>query len=182
MTGTPSSARLIALFGVLVSIIAGLKPAHADDPCAAFTWDVRHERTLFAQSPQAVMAEQVAAAPTLAPEQLYQLKLRKQSEVTFVTPPGRKTPNDGTYAGLARLTVDKTGVYRVALDQPFWVDVLANGSLVRAKDFQGRPGCNAPHKIVEFLLPARTPITLQFSGGSTPTVKFTVTRTPDEGS
>jgi hypothetical protein len=181
MTGTPRSVRLIALFGVSVSLIGGLKPAHADDPCAAFTWDVRHERTLFTQAPQAVVAEQaLAVSPTLATDQLYQLKLRRQSEVSFATPPGRK-PDDGTYAGLARLTVDTTGVYRVALDQPLWVDVLANGSLVRAKDFQGRPGCNAPHKIVEFLLPARTPITLQFSGGSTPTVEVTVTRSPEKG-
>src|SRR5262249_25917633 len=35
---------------------------------------------------------------------------------------------------------------------------------------------NAPHKIVEFLLPAKTPITLQFSGSRVRDVKVTVTR------
>jgi hypothetical protein len=69
-------------------------------------------------------------------------------------------------------------VYRIALDQPLWVDVIANGTVVQAKDFQGRPGCNAPHKIVEFLLPAASPITLQFSGSAVRVVKVTVTRSP----
>jgi hypothetical protein len=69
-------------------------------------------------------------------------------------------------------------VYRVSLEQPLWVDVIANGTLVPAKDFQGRPGCNAPHKIVEFTLPAQVPITLQFSSGGVSTVKVTVTRSP----
>jgi hypothetical protein len=66
-------------------------------------------------------------------------------------------------------------VYRISLDQPLWVDVIADGAMVPAKDFQGRRGCNAPHKVVEFLLPARVPITLQFSGGNASTVKVTVT-------
>ena len=76
------------------------------------------------------------------------------------------------------LTVGTAGVYRISLSQPLWIDVIANGAVVPAKDFQGRPGCDAPHKIVEFVLPARAPITLQFSGGSVPAVKVSVTRSP----
>jgi len=37
-------------------------------------------------------------------------------------------------------------VYRVSLDQPLWAVAIANGTVVPAKDFQGRPGCDAPHK------------------------------------
>ena len=77
------------------------------------------------------------------------------------------------FAGLVRLTVETAGVYRISLDQPLWVDVIANGTVVPAKDFQGRSGCNAPHKIVEFQLPAASPITLQFSGSNVPVVKAT---------
>jgi len=152
----------------------------ADDPCAAFTWDIRHERTLFAhEARQLAAANAAAASPTLTTDRLYQLQLKAQPEITFITRPGKKVPNEGeTYAGLASLSVETAGVYRIALDQPLWVDVIANDSLVQAKDFQGHPGCKAPHKIVEFLLPARIPITLQFSGGRVPTVKLTVTRSP----
>jgi hypothetical protein len=152
----------------------------AEDPCAAFTWDVSHERTLFGQEAQHLAAgNAAAAAPTLAIDRLYQLQLRAQREVAFVTQPGKKMPNEGkTYAGLASLTVETGGIYRIALDQAVWVDVIANDSLVQAKDFQGRPGCNAPHKMVEFLLPAGKPMTLQFSGSRVSTVKVTVTRSP----
>jgi len=94
--------RLVAMLAVAVVTTGNLKLAHADDPCAGLTWDVRHERTLFARDPQIVTAEQVLVAlPTLAPDKLYQLALRKESEVTFVTPPGKKTPTEGSYAGLA---------------------------------------------------------------------------------
>jgi len=171
--------RLIAWFMVSVAVMVGGESAHADDPCAAFTWDVRHERILFAKEPQAAVdGEALATSPTLATEKLYQLNLRRQAEVTFAAPPGKKSAGDGTYGGLAKLTVDTAGVYRLSLDQPLWVDVLANGAVLPAKDFQGRKACNAPHKIVEFFLPAGTPITLQFSGGSIPAVKITVTHGP----
>jgi hypothetical protein len=141
--------------------------------------DVRNERALFGNKPQVLTGGQtLAASPTLAADRLYQVELRPQSEVTFLEPPGRKRGDGASFAGLARLTVETAGVYRIALDQPLWVDVIANGTLVPAKDFQGRPGCDAPHKIVEFVLPAQVPVTLQFSGGSVAAVKVTVTRSP----
>lgn len=164
------------LFLGLSVVLASPPPT---DPCAAFTWNVSHERTLFGQEAQHLAAGNAAPAPTLATDRLYQLQLRAQTEVAFATQPDKKMPDEGkTYAGLASLTVETGGIYRIALDQALWVDVIANDSLVQAKDFQGRPGCNAPHKIVEFLLPARKPITLQFSGGRVSTVKVTVTRSP----
>jgi hypothetical protein len=172
------SARLLILFGVSAAFGAGPPPALADDACAAFTWDVHHERTLFGQPPRSLAAGQTpAASPALATDQLYQLKLSAQPKVTFVAPPGRQGHSAGTYAGLARVTIDTPGVYRISLDQAVWVDVVSNGAIVEARDHQGRRGCNAPHKIVEFSLPAGTPMTLQFSGDA-PTVKVTVTRSP----
>jgi len=152
----------------------------AEDPCAAFTWNVSRERTLFGHEAQSLAAgNAVSAAPTLATDRLYQLQLRAQTEVAFATQPGKKMPDEGkTYAGLASLTVETGGIYRIALEQALWVDVIADDSLVPARDFQGRPGCNAPHKIVEFLLPARKPVTLQFSGSRASGVKVTVTRPP----
>lgn len=79
---------------------------------------------------------------------------------------------------MVRLPVETAGVYRASLDQPLWVDAIANGTVVPGKDFQRRPGCDAPHKIVEFLPPAGSAIALQFSGSSGPVVKVTVTRSP----
>ena len=175
------SVRLLLSFGLslTVSLGAGVGLARADDPCAAFTWDVHHERGLFGTTPHIVTGGQTAdAAPALAADRLYQVELTAQSAVKFVEPPGRNRGTGGAFAGLVRLTVDTAAVYRISLDRPLWVDAIANTSVIAAKDFQGRPGCNAPHKIVEFLLPAGTPITLQFSGSSAAVVKVTVTRSP----
>jgi hypothetical protein len=153
--------------------------AAADDPCAAFTWDVHHERELFAAAPQSVAATaKLAAAPALAGEHLYALQLLPQAQVSFVVAPGKHRSTDGPYAGLARVTVPQAGSYRISLDAPLWIDVLANGGALAARDFQGRPGCSAPHKIVEFELPAHTPLTLQFSGAQSATVKLALTRSP----
>ena len=180
------SLRLALTFGlsVALTLAAAFRLADAnDDPCGAFTWDVHHERALFATKPQILTGGQtVAAAPTLTVDRLTQVELKGQSEVRFPEPPGKKRGAGQAYAGLARLTVDTEGVYRISLDQPLWVDVIANGAVIPAKYFQGRPGCNAPHKVVEFVLPARLPITLQLSGGGVTTVRITVTRARDAAS
>lgn len=175
----PSRILPLAILLAGFSVAPASSPP-ADDSCAAFTGDVRHERALFGEEPHPLVAGTAAAtSPTLTTDQLYQLQLKARPEVTFVTQPGKNVPNNGeTYAGLARLLLETSGVYRIALDQGLWVDVIANDSVVQAKDFQGRHGCSAPHKIVEFQLPARTPITLQLSGGRVPAVKVTVTRSP----
>jgi hypothetical protein len=152
-------------------------PVH--DPCAKFSWDVRHERALFAAPAQDLAAGRTqSAAPALATEQPYELELSAQPEVSFVAPPGKVWPTEATYAGLATLSVTTAGVYRIALDQAAWVDVLVHGVALEARDFQGRPGCSAPHKIVEFALPAATPMVLQFSGAVTPAMEVTVSRAP----
>jgi hypothetical protein len=166
------------LAALVLAMLCAL-PAQAQDPCAAFSWDVSHERSLFSAAPQSLSAAAASSsAPALSPGKLYQLKLLEQSKVSFAAAPGRKSPAQGAYAGLARLTLQSAGVYRISLDGSFWVDVLADGVPIASKDFQGRPGCDAPHKIVEFVLPAGTPLTLQFSAGSQDTVKVSVTRSP----
>jgi hypothetical protein len=171
--------RLFVLFAVFLAFNAAARLAHADDPCAAFTWDVAHERSLFSQQPQPLAAgATLAASPAIVTDRLYQLELRMQAEVTLPATPGKQPKSDGVYAGLLRLTVHARRVYRISLDQPVWVDVIENGTVIAASDFQGRKGCSAPHKVVEFLLQAGSPITLQFSGSSAAVVKVAVTRSP----
>jgi hypothetical protein len=120
----------------------------------------------------------LAASPPILTDRLYELELKMQADVTFPATPGKQSESDGAYAGLVKLTISTPGTYRLSLDQAVWVDVIENGTVIRAHDFQGRKGCNAPHKVVEFLLPAGSPITLQFSGSSVAVVKVTVTRSP----
>jgi hypothetical protein len=157
--------------------------ARADDPCAAFSWDVRHERDLFSKQPVDIASGRAFAdAPALTPDRLYELELRAQPEVSFAAPPSRTWSEEATYAGLARLTVDTAGIYRFALDQPAWVDVVANGTVLQSRDAQGRVGCSTPYKIVEFALPAGKPLVLEFSASVTPSIRVTVSRSPAQTS
>ena len=166
------------LLALLVPSIAA-SPVRADDPCTGFVWDVSHERALFATEASALAAGTlVASSPALVPDRLYELRLSARPDVSFAVAPGKETLADGTYAGLALVTVETAGVYRISLDQSSWLDVAVNGALIHSKDFQGRPGCNAPHKIVEFSLPQGIPLLLQFSAAASPAVKVAITRQP----
>lgn len=164
----------------LTLLLLPLAPTQAaEDPCAAFSWDVHHERALFReQAVDLASGRAFADAPVLTPDRLYELELRAQPEVSFSAPPSRTWPEEATYAGLARLTVEAAGVYRFALDQPAWVDVIAGGAVLQSRDAQGRVGCSTPYKIVEFALPAGKPLVLEFSASVTPSIKVTVTRSP----
>ena len=151
----------------------------ADDPCAAPAWDVTQERALFRQAPAAIVAgTSPAQLPALTPGRLYVLKLSAQPQVTFALPPGKKKPVAAAYAGLARLTVEHAGAYRIALGAAAWVDVANNGAFIEARDFHGRHGCDAPAKLVEFVLPAATTLTLQFSASAAARLEVSVTRAP----
>lgn len=160
-----------------LALLCALPARAAEDPCAAFTWDVHHERELFAKAAEALVGGHAsAAAPDVKVDRLYELTLAKQSEVSFVTKPGKAALGDGDYAALVHLTVPADGTWRISLDSKVWVDVLAGAGAIASSDFQGRPGCSAPHKIVEFVLPAGKLLTLQISSASAPKVKLSVTR------
>ena len=176
MTGANLTHRGLAALA-LATLFATV--AQAEDPCAAFTWDVSHERGLSAAAVERLGAARLpSAAPALALDKVYELRLFEQSQVTFALPPAKKPSSDAAYAGLARLTLNDAGVYRLSLDRAAWVDVIANGAAIPSQDSQGRPGCDAPHKIVEFVLPAGTALTLQFSASAAATLRIGVTRSP----
>ena len=174
--------RLWALAPVLALVaLPRASVQAAADPCAAFSWDVRHERDLFSKQPVDVASgKAIADAPVVTPDRLYELELRAQPEVSFSAPPSRTWPEEASYAGLARLTVETAGVYRFALDQPAWVDVIVGGVELQSRDAQGRVGCSTPYKMVEFSLPAGKSMVLEFSASVTPSLKVTVTRSPTQ--
>jgi hypothetical protein len=148
----------------------------ADGPCAGFKWDVAHEHALFATAAEALPAgKDVASAPSLVPDRLYELTVAPQEQVGFALPPGKKAPVEGASAGLARLHLAGAGDWRISLDQGFWVDVVAGPELLAVRDFQGRPNCQAPHKIVLYRLPGGQDLILQFSGAAASRVRVTIT-------
>ena len=171
--------RSTVCLSFLLGLLLWCECASADE-CAGFKWDVRKEQTLFAGPSIALIAgRDLSSAPVVATDTLYQLQLLPQSVVTFTLSPGKAIPADGVYAGLATLKLERPGHhFRVALDLPFWIDVVANGKLATAVDFQGQRGCDAPHKIVEFDLDGAKQVVLQMSGADNAVVHLTVTQVP----
>jgi hypothetical protein len=148
----------------------------AAETCAEFAWDVSRERALFAGAGKTMPAgADIAAAPLLAPGQLYTLQLQPQAKVTFVAAPGRNRATEGSYAGLATLLIATPGAYRISADAPFWIDVVADGGLMTAKAFQGAHDCTAPRKIIAFDFPVARRVTLQFSGADNSSVRVSIT-------
>jgi hypothetical protein len=164
---------------VLAAVFAVAAPALADESCVDFKWDVARERALFAGSATPLSAgADTKSAPELQLNHLYTLKLSKQEQVSFAVTPGKKSPREGSYGGLVTFKIPASGSYRVAIDMPFWIDVVSNGALVAATDFQGQHGCSSPHKIVQFDLLGTRPFFLQLSNAAPESVSLTVTATP----
>jgi hypothetical protein len=169
-----------ALCSILLAAAFGsAAPALADESCVDFKWDAAQERTLFAGSatPLAAAADS-KSAPALLLNHLYELKLSKQEQVSFAVTPGKKSPREGSYGGLVSFKIPASGSYRVAIDMPFWIDVVSDGALVAATDFQGQHGCSSPHKIVQFDLLGTRPFFLQLSNAAPESVRLTITAMP----
>jgi hypothetical protein len=168
---------VISMF--LIVVLGASGRAFADDSCVDFKWDVTQERGLFAGTATPLAAGSDAkSAPVMLLNRLYALKLMPQDHVAFAATPGKKTPSAGSNAGVFTFKLPVSGSYRVAVDMPFWIDVVSNGALVAAKDFQGQHGCSAPHKIVEFELVGTRPFFLQLSNAAADSVRLTITATP----
>jgi TonB dependent receptor len=89
---------------------------------------------------------------------------------------GLSTLPDNAQAGLARFHTDKAGRYRVAITSGHWIDIVDGKQLIKSRDFQGARGCERPHKIVEYELPAGRELTIQVSGAPDASVVLSVTR------
>jgi hypothetical protein len=165
----------------LTAVLAGaILPARADDACVDFKWDTAKEHALFSgRADSLTLGTEQKSAPMIELQHLYELKLLPQDRVNFAVAPGKREPAVGANAGLATFKIPAAGSYRVSVDAPFWIDVVADGARVVAKDFQGQHGCSAPNKIVEFELHGTRPFVLQLSNATAGSVRLTVTPTPE---
>jgi hypothetical protein len=156
----------------------GSGPAATGDPCASFTWNVTHERAIFATEPAALTAATTGGpAPVLQIDKLYDIALTPQDKVSFILAPAKKALADGAFAGMVTLHIPTAGKYRVSMSEGFWIDVIADGKFAPTDDFTGGHACRAPRKIVQYPLPAGD-LTLQFSNAAAASVRVTVTAVP----
>jgi hypothetical protein len=155
----------------------GQRNSVAADPCARYQWDVTRERALFAAAASPVTAAKDGQSPPrIATDRAYRVQLAPAAQVVFPAAPGRASPVEGSYSGVLALTVPVTGSYRVSVDLPLWIDVVADSRLVSPTDYEGQHGCDAPRKIVQFLLKANEPLILQLSGATQAAARVTIVR------
>jgi hypothetical protein len=166
-------SQLVTL-GIAVGLVSA---ARADDPCAAFSWNVAHERSVFATPAQALNAgRDAASAPVLESDRLYELSLAPHEQVRLAAAPAGKSHGaDSGYAGLVRLRISVAGSYRVSVGTQTWVDVVSGRMLIASSDFAAQHGCDAPHKIVQYDLQPGT-FLLQFTGSTSEHVRALLTR------
>ena len=164
--------------GMLVQLLGSAALQAADAGSCQFAWDVSHEQALFNGTAQTVAAGRaLSAAPRLEPNQLYELALAPQDQVSFAVAPGKKMLSDGAYGGVTHVHIAQAGAYRVSLSAPFWIDLAAGDKLITSGDFTGSSHCDTPRKIVQFALPAGD-LVLQLSGATSAQVRVTITSAP----
>lgn len=157
---------IAALLLVLPCALGAEQPPTGDAACNGFKWDVSRERALFATPPLPLAAAVGGEkAPAVRPERLYRLQLVPSAHISFPVTPG-KTPSEGSYGGVLRLMLPSPGLYRIAVDEPLWVDVAVRDRLVPPTDYEGQHSCNAPRKVVEFDLEGTQSGLLQLSGSA----------------
>jgi hypothetical protein len=176
--------RLLILAGASLMFAAPLasfaqQNEVATDPCARYKWDVTRERALFAgEASPVAAAKDGGSPPRIATDRAYRVQLAPAGQVVFPTAPGKVSPAEGSYAGFLAFSVPAAGNYRVSVDLPMWIDVVADARLVPPTDYEGQHGCAAPRKIVQFSLRANEPLILQMSGVSEASARVTIIRTP----
>jgi hypothetical protein len=150
--------------------------SHAADACSAYKWDVSNEVRLFATTPLGATAgADLDGTQAIETGRLYEINLHPQQAVRFAAPPSKRMLADGAFAGLVKFTVPARGPYRVAVNAGSWLDVVHQGRLLDALDFNGSRECAGPRKIVVYDLPAGTELVLQLSAVTGSTVRLAIT-------
>jgi len=104
------------------------------------------------------------------------LTLGKTGEVQYALRPERPG-GSVSHGGMAQFTVTRAGLYRVALGNAAWLDVVADGKGLQSVAHGHGPDCSGIRKMVDFHL-APGDYLLQIAGSGTPVVRVLVASVP----
>jgi len=174
-------SMLATLLGMCLSHAAtGAEPARAPEPtgCGAYEYDLTAEMALLSKPGTEVTAAATSkstGAP-LESGRTYRVGLEEQARVQLAVEPRRHVLEEGAYAGLVSFKVPADGVWRISLSRETWAEVVApDGAAVKSSRFQGREGCPAMRKFVDFPLQAGVVHVLQLSGGTDAALQVAIT-------
>ncbi len=179
MKSTRTSLALTIATATCIAVTSA--PARAAESCSAYMMDVTAEVQLFREAPDPVRAGLNAGdAPQLEPGRLYVARLPLQKDVRLGATLARNPVDATKPGGLLKLSIDRPGKYRIAVDANFWVDALVDGVVVEALDFRSDRECAGPRKIVSFDFPAGREVPVHFVDATAAQVRVTVTPVPEE--
>jgi hypothetical protein len=186
MTGTDGWMTTLSLLSALclAAPLPAQQPAaptsspHSEEGCEAYTWDLAREFAAM-KKPATLLA--ASADPRVNPVRLeegrrFAATLVPQGSVNFAATPARQRNRENPTAGLLFFKTGAAGRYRISLSSRHWIDVLDRRRSVDSQSHQGRGGCEALRKVVEFELPAKRDLVVQLSGDAAVTVDVLVTR------
>lgn len=117
-------------------------------------------------------ATKAAEQPEIAIGKAYAATLQPNAQMQYSVPLG-KTPKEGSFGGLFMLTIDKAGVYSVALDQGAWIDLVKDEHSLTSVAHGHGPECSTIRKYVDFqLIPGH--YTIQISAADKPALTIEV--------
>ena len=161
-----------AYFIAAALMLAAPFAAHAQTDCSAVTAPALPDAwSAFARPSPLTAAAKAADQPEIKFGQAYALTLVPAAQADYVVAPKMVTP--GTFGGLVMLTVDKAGVYSVAIGDKVWVDIIRDGQTVWPAAHQDGAPCGAIHKTLDFQLdPGHYTIQLSNAPAATVTVEI----------
>jgi hypothetical protein len=117
-----------AALAATMAIGLGTNRAAAEDlgaSCQAPDWDMAAE-IARSRAPRKTSRREARSAslPPLELGVLYVLKLRPQTEVSYLQASNKKSLVQAPLGGLTSFAVAKPGVYRITVDSPLWIDVV----------------------------------------------------------
>jgi hypothetical protein len=143
--------------------------------CQAPGWDMGLEVAAFKSTAENLPAGASSMdLPPLEIGTLYVLKLRPQSDVQFLQTTGKSSLVQNPLAGLVRFTVPAPGNYRVTVDSPLWIDVVAPTGTIPPAKYNGWHECRLFRKSVEYTLRAGQSLVLQLSEATPELVRVVI--------
>jgi len=115
-------------------------------------------------------------AAALRPGHAVALSLQPTPDVDYALSPERP-PGPASHGGMARVTIERAGTYRVALGSAAWIDVVRDGKALASVGHGHGPACSDIRKMVDFRLEPGAYV-LQIAGSAAPAINLLVAPLP----
>lgn len=169
---------LVMMTGLCLASAAAAKEAGHEQDCSASTPTLPPELSGWARSAPLTAASSSATAnrTPLTIGQSARLSLLPTPDVRYALRP-EKPGGFVSHGGIVSFTVERAGLYRVALGSGAWIDVVQGGKAVSSAAHGHGPSCSGIRKMVDFQLsPGR--YLLQIAGNGEPVIPVMVAALP----